>query len=63
MNWRIRKSSCGFYAERGMNVEESECALMPGFFMGSFVCDKSVRFDTLREAKAYIKANGGALHE
>jgi hypothetical protein len=59
MEWRIRESSYGGYvAERGISHEGG--ALAPsgiGYTMPAFIVYESRRFDTLAQAKRYIKKN------
>lgn len=47
MEWRIRKSLCGFCAEKGMKPRNA-------FVMSDFIVYESVRFDTEKEAKRYV---------
>lgn len=55
MEWRIRESSHGFYAEYGGYVQpNTEAGFKPGFYMPGFIVSTSFRFDTKAEAKAYI---------
>ena len=59
MNWRIRESAYGWYAEKGSEVKESACSFKPGYFMNAFVVEKKILFDTRKQAEKYIKNNGG----
>ena len=55
MEWRIRESVNGFYAERGGYVQPgTEVGYKPGFLMPGFIVSESSRFDTKAEAEAYI---------
>ena len=59
MNWRIRESAYGWYAEKGAEVIEHACSWKPGFVMEAFVVVEAVRFETRKQAEKYIKNNGG----
>lgn len=55
MEWRIRESEHGFYAEYGGYVQSgTPTEFKPGFYMPAFVVYESSRFDTRKQAKAYI---------
>lgn len=52
MEWRIRKSSRGFYAEHGVpNDGENHNP----FIMSPFIVYESIRFDTLKKATQYVE--------
>lgn len=57
MEWRIRESSHGwFVAERGIAHEGGVLAPTGiGCTMPAFIVYESARFDTRRQAEAYIK--------
>lgn len=56
MEWRIRESTHGFYAERGSEVKPGiEAGYKIGFYMPAFIVYESARFDTRKEAERYIK--------
>lgn len=57
MEWRIRPSSHGgFVAEYGTTHQGGESLdYCPGVTMPAFIVYRSARFDTLAEAKRYIK--------
>lgn len=56
MEWRIRESARGFYAERGGYVQPgTEVGFAPGYFMPGFIVSESARFDTKEEAAEYIE--------
>lgn len=54
MEWRIRQSSRGWYAEYGAQVESVEAGFKIGYLMPCFHVSESARFDTETEAKKYI---------
>lgn len=56
MEWRIREASRGFYAELGEQHEGGEhIGGMNGATMPAFIVYESSRFDTKKEAEAYIR--------
>lgn len=56
MEWRIRESSRGFYAEYGGYVQSGIAAgFKPGFYMPGFNVSESARFNTRKQAEKYIK--------
>lgn len=56
MEWRIRESSRGYYAEYGGHVQpNTPVGYAPGFFMPGFIVSESARFDTKKEAECYIQ--------
>lgn len=55
MQWRIRESTRGFYAECGIQHNGSvEVGCMPGVTMPAFIVYESARFDTRKQAEKYI---------
>lgn len=55
MEWRIRESKRGFYAEYGGYVQPGTVAgFKPGFYMPAFIVSVSYRFDTRKQAEKYI---------
>lgn len=55
MEWRIRESSHGFYAEYGGYIKPGISAeFKPGFYMPGFNVSESARFDTRKQAEDYI---------
>lgn len=55
MEWRIRESSRGFYAEYGGYIQSGIAAeFKPGFYMPGFNVSESSRFDTREQAEKYI---------
>lgn len=60
MEWRIRESSNGFYAEYGGYIQPgTEVGFKPGFFMPGFIVSEMARFDTKKEAERYIAEKEG----
>lgn len=59
MTGRIRESGHGGYiAEIGNEIKSGiEAGFKPGYFMPGFIVYKSARFDTLKQAKAFIAKN------
>lgn len=56
MEWRIRESERGFYAEYGGCIRSgTPVGFKPGFYMHGFNVSESVRFDTRKQAEKYIK--------
>lgn len=56
MEWRIRESQNGYYAEYGGYIQSGiEAGFKPGFYMPGFHVQKSSRFDTKKQAEEYIK--------
>lgn len=56
MEWRIRESERGYYAEYGGYVQPGILAgFTPGYYMPCFNASESARFDTREEAEKYIK--------
>lgn len=63
MEWRIIKGSRGDYVAQ-MGISHLGGASAPGgvgVTMPAFVVYDSARFDTLEEAKRYIKRKGGRI--
>ena len=55
MEWRIRESSRGFYAEYGGYIKSGTAAEFKlGFYMPGFNVSESTRFDTKKQAENYI---------
>lgn len=55
MQWKIRESDRGFYAERGIQHSGGvEVGYMPGVTMPAFIVYESARFDTRKQAEKYI---------
>lgn len=57
MYWRVREySRGGCVAEYGGEIESGTASPTGiGFLMPAFVVSKSIRFDTRRQAEAYIR--------
>ena len=56
MEWRIRESERGFYAEYGGYVRGgTPVGFKPGCYMPGFNVSESARFDTRKQAERYIK--------
>ena len=63
MEWRIRESSRGFYAEYGGYIQSGiEAGFKPGFYMPGFHVLESSRFDTRGQAEKYLQA-GNILYD
>ena len=55
MEWRVRESRSGFYAEYGGYIQNGiQAGFKPGFYMPGFHVSESVRFDTRKQAEKYI---------
>ena len=55
MEWRIRESGRGVYAEYGGYIQPGMAAgFKPGFYMPGFHVSESSRFDTRKQAEKYI---------
>lgn len=55
MEWKIRESSRGFYAEYGRYIQSGiEVGFKQGFYMPGFHVSESSRFDTREQAEKYI---------
>ena len=65
MEWRIRNSSHGgVVAERGIAHQGgSQIPGILGFTLPAFIVYESCRFDSRRQAVAYIRRKGGVLNE
>ena len=62
MVWRIRKSSLGFVAEKGIEVKGGTPT--PGgigYLMPAFIVYEMATFKTQRQAEKYIIQKGGTL--
>ena len=60
MEWRIRESNRGYYAEYGGQVSSGiNAGYAPGCFMPCFHVSESARFDTRAQAERYIKRRKG----
>ena len=56
MEWRIRESRNGFFAEYGGQIASGiEAGYMPGCIMPVFMVQESARFDTRRQAERYVR--------
>ena len=56
MEWRVRESSHGYYAERGSFVGENVPSLIgAGYFMPAFIVSESMRFNDRKSAERYIQ--------
>lgn len=51
MEWRIRETSRGFYAEHGVTNDGKD---HNPFIMSTFIVYESIRFDTLTKATQYV---------
>ena len=61
MEWRIRESNRGYYAEYGGQVSSGiNAGYTPGCFMPCFHVSESTRFDTRAQAERYIKRRSKA---
>lgn len=55
MEWRIRESRNGFYAEYGgYIIPGTAVGFKPGCYMGGFNVSEDARFDTRKQAENYI---------
>lgn len=64
MEYRIRYSKRGFYAEIGAYVDgDVMVEYKPGYYMPAFIVYESSRFDTIDEAKKYIAEKEAANGE
>lgn len=60
MEWRIRESARGYYAEYGGQISSGiNTGYVPGCFMSCFHVSESARFDTRAQAERYIKRRIG----
>lgn len=55
MEWRIRKNSTGYVAERGVKIESQPNPCAIGYIMPAFIVYNMSVFDTEKQALNYIK--------
>lgn len=55
MEWRIRQSAHGYIAEKGATVQSQPNPFGLGYIMPAFIVYESCRFDTLAQARNYVK--------
>ena len=59
MEWRIRESANGYHAERGCRHDGGvKPPIGNGYTMPAFIVYELARFDTMEQAKRYIKNRG-----